>query len=248
MTQVPFGAKGNLRGWIGNPAFDASPDVLHIPPGAGLANGTQAAADYLTLAWFQVQLILNDGQGTEQGHNPIDFSYASDFVKNVFAENAQVPGIMLELEWQIKALQEFTLTGLLPSAPYTGGWNPQATSMEPLVDPNWMSLWSATSASTEATFLTAYTQAWFNQASQYTPQEYYTGGFASATANPATLFFETPFGGQLWYSLPRLRMFGVSATLTDQISAWAAKIWPLGNWSLNNAATCTSIDVCTSGL
>ncbi len=247
MPQVPFGSKADVRGWFGNAPFFTAPDMLHIPPGAGIGDGSQAAKDYLTLAWFQVQLILNDGQGTQGGHAPIDYGYASAFVRNVFVVDAGLPGIMLELEWQVKALQEFTLTGLLPSAPYTDGWNPSATSMEALVDVNFMPLWSATSPATQTAALTAFTQAWFNQASKYTPQEYYAGGFAKATENPATLPFDTTFGGQVWDSLPRLRLFGVDASLTDQISAWAAKIWPLGNWNFNNTATCASVTQCTSG-
>ncbi len=221
--------------------------MLDIPGSAGIGNGSQTVRDYLTLAWFQEQLILNDGQGTQGGHTPIDYGYVSGFIRNVFVVDAGLPGIMLELQWQVKALQEFTLTGALPSAPYSDGWNPNMTSMESLVDFNLAPLWSATSPATQTTLLTAFTQAWFNQASQYTPQEYYTGGFATATDNPANLAFDTTSGGKVWYSLPRLRFFGVDASLTNQISAWAAKIWPLGNWSLNDAATCSSVNKCTSG-
>ncbi|MGA2214783.1 MAG: hypothetical protein ABSH31_16020, partial [Bryobacteraceae bacterium] len=247
MPSAVFGAKANPRGWYGQNAFNTAPDMLHIPAGPGIGNGSNVAADYLSLAWFQEQLILNDGQGTQEGHSPIDFPYASGFVREVFVVEARLPGIMLELEWQIKALQEFTLTGVPPSAVTNGGWDPSATSMELFVDGNWLPLWSATSPATQTTLLQAYTQAWFDQASQYTPQQYYAGGWAKPTENPANLFFEETFGGMVWYSLPRLRFFGVDASLTDQISAWAAKIWPLGRWTLNNAATCTAVGFCTTG-
>jgi mono/diheme cytochrome c family protein len=247
MPQIPYGAKADVRGWVGNTAFFTSPDMLHIPAGTGIGNGSAAVLDYLSLAWFQAQLILNDGQGTQEGHAPLDFGYSSSFVRNVFVEDAGLPGIMLELEWEVKSLQEFTLTGLLPSAADVDGWNPSATSMENLVDYNWLPLWSATSPALRTTLLQAYAQSWFNQASQYTPQEFYTGTWATATDNPANLFFETTFGGEIWYSLPRLRFFGVDSSLTDEISAWAAKIWPKGNWSLNNSATCTTVNACTTG-
>jgi len=248
MPQVPYGAGADVRSWYGNTAFFTSPDMLHIPPGPGIGNGSQVARDYQGFIWFQEQLILNDGQGTQGGHAPIDFGYASGFIKNLFTVDASLPGIMLELAWQVKAMQEFTLTGAAPSATANAnGWSPIATSMENLVDFNWLELWSATSPATETTLLQAFTQAWFNQASQYTPQQYYSGGWAIATDNPANLFFETNFGGQVWFSLPRLRYLGVDPSLTQQIAAWAAKIWPLGNWSLNNSATCSSVFDCTSG-
>jgi hypothetical protein len=247
MPQVPFGAKADVRGWFGNAPFFTSPDMLHISAGPGIGNGSQVAYDYLSLAWFQEQLILNDGQGTQGGHSPIDYGYVSGFIRAVFVVDAGLPGIMLELQWQVKALQEFTLTGALPSAPYSDGWDPSLTSMEVLVDFNSAPLWSATSSATQTTLLQVFTQNWFDQASQYTPQEYYEGGFASATDNPANLSFDRTFGGKVWFSLPRLRFLGVDASLTNQISAWAAKIWPLGNWSSNNAATCSSLAQCTSG-
>lgn len=112
---------------------------------------------------------------------------------------------------------------------------------------NYAPLWSATSASTQATLTQAYTQAWFDRASKFTPQQYYQGNWASYTENPATDDLVTAFGGNIWYMLPRMRFVGVDPTLTDQIAAWSATIWPAGDWNLNESATCSSIQVCTSG-
>jgi len=108
-------------------------------------------------------------------------------------------------------------------------------------------LWSATSRATQAKLLSAYTQAWFKQASQYTPKQYRDSGWANDKEDPAKLFFGNTFGGQIWFSLPRLRFFGVDPNLTQQIAAWAATIWPAGDWALNNSATCTSLTECKSG-
>lgn len=246
MPQVPFGAAADSRGWYGDTAFGTAPNMLHIPAGPGLANGSQVVGAYLSLIWYHVQLMLNDGQGTQTAHTPIDYGYASGYIENLLAGQAGLPGIMLELEWEIKALQEVTLSGIGPQEG-GNGWHPVETSMGVLVNPAWLPLWSGTSPATETTLMQAYTQAWFDQASQYTPAQYYQGGWASATDNPATLDFELTFGGQLWFSLPRLRYYGVSPALTNQIAAWAATIWPQGNWNLNNAATCSSDTNCTSG-
>jgi mono/diheme cytochrome c family protein len=249
MPQVPFGSAADVRGWYGNTAFITSPNMLKIPFGPGIGNGSQVVRDYLALVWYQVQLILNDGQGQESGHNPIDFGYVFGFVRDVFAVDASVPASMLELEWNIKALQEFTLSGIGPQAGdgnQSAGWNPSNTSPFASVGGAWQPLWSATSPATEATLLQALTQVWFAQASKYTPQQYYAGGWASATQNPATINTDDTFGGQVWYTLPRLRFYGVNASVTDQVAAWAATIWPEGNWTLNDAATCTSVTDCTS--
>jgi hypothetical protein len=248
MPQVAFGSKANVRGWYGMTAFNTSPNMLHIPAGTGLGNGSQTVQTYLAFVWYQTQLLLNDGQGKEAGNGPIDFGYVFGFIKNLFVLDAHLPGIMLQLEWQVKSLQAFTLTGVGPDGnPGDAGWAPTATSMEPLLDNDWQPLWSATSPATQTMFLQAYTQAWFAQASQYTPQQYYAGHWATATDNPAALQFQTTFGGQVWYSPPRLRFFGVDANLTNQIAAWGATIWPQGNWASLDSATCTAVIYCTSG-
>ncbi len=249
IPQALFGAKADVRGWYGSMAFDASPNMKHVPYGPGLGNGTQVFADYMSLAWYQVQLVLNDGQGTQDDHNPIDYGYVGGFISNVFASESKLPGGMLQMQYLVKGLQEWTLSGKNPS---TGvGFNAAQTSPFLLVVFNNFPEWNGYSPSTIATLFTAYTQAWFNQVSQYTPAEFYAGGWASATENPQTDRYTGPFGGELWYTLPRLRFEGVPASLTTQISNWAARIWPLGNWTLNNAATCSSLagnsGACTSG-
>ncbi len=248
MPQVAFGSRANVRGWIGNQAFFTSPNMLHIPASPGIGNGSQVVRDYLALAWYQTQLVLNDGQGTQNAHTPIDYGYVSGFVKDLFAVDSNVPGINLELTWEVKALQEFTQDGSGPQLALSDiGFSPIATSPEPLVYSAWEPLWSATSPATETTLLQAYTQAWFAQASRYTPQQYYQGTWATAAQNPATMNQDTTFGGQVWYMLPRLRFFGVDPTLINQMTAWAATIWPNGNWAFNQSATCTAETNCTSG-
>ena len=196
--------------------------------------------------WYHMQLILNDGQGKQVNSNPIDYGYTTGGVRGLSMSSGNSPEAMLLVMWSVKGLQEETLSGVGPQAGQYG-WVPAWTTPEVLVDWNWDIVWSATSAATRATLLQAYTAAWFAQASQYTPQQYYQGRWASATVNPATLFFETTFGGQIWFSLPRLRYDGVDPTLIRQVSDWAATIWPNANWTLENSATCTNDIVCTSG-
>ncbi len=248
MPQVPFGAKANSRGWYGNAAFFTSPNMMHIPAGPGIGNGTQVARDYFSLMWYQTQLVLNDGQGTQSNHEPIDYGYVFGFIKDLMVVDSTVPAINLQLEWEVKSLQEYTLNGLGPQAGAgngSGGFAPIDTSPEPLVYSAWLPLWSATSPATRTTLMQAYLQAWFNQASQYTPAQWYAGGWTTPNENPAAS--QSTFSGQVWYELPRFRFFGVDTTLIDQISTWAAKIWPKANWASLETATCTSETQCTSG-
>ena len=245
MPQVPFGSTANPRGWFGADAFYCSPNMQHIPFGPLLGDGTKLSQVYLAYIWYHLQLILNDGQGQEVDHDPIDFGYTDGFVKDL-SLIAQAPEAMLQMTWKIKVLQEETLSGAGPEKGQYG-WHPTWTAPAALVDSNWQSIWSETSPALRVTLTEAYVRAWFAQVQKFTPQQFYQGGWASAADDPAKLFFETTFGGQMWFMLPRLRYYGIDPNLTYQISAWAATIWPLGNWTLNNSATCSNGLTCTSG-
>ena len=250
MPQVPYGSTADSRGWYSNAAFSASPIMLKITAGPGLANGSAAVREYLAYIWYHMQLLLNDGQGHESGNSPIDFSYTENEAKDL-SQVTGTPAASLELMWMVKSLQEFTLNGLGPQyGSGTGGFVPTAVSPIQLVFGK-TSEWSATSPSTELALTTDYVSAWFAESSSFTPQDYYKGSdgsgvkWASPTENPATDSW-TVFGGQVWYLLPRLRYLGVDSSLVNRISAWAATVWPAGNWALNNSATCSDLAGCSS--
>ncbi len=244
MPYAIFGAKANLRAWYGGVPFFTSPTLNHIPAGSGLANGTAVAQIYISQTWYQAQLILNDGQGQQSDHSPLDFAYAFGRIKDLSIAASGAPAIMNTLEWLIKTLQEETLSGNGPDKGVTG-WNPTWVSPSILVEAGFDSIWTGNPYRTA--LLTSWTNAWFPQLQQYTPQQFYTGGWAKVGDDPAKLNFETTMGGQIWFSLPRLRFYGVNPQLTFDIADWAAKIWPAGNWALNKSATCTSTSACTSG-
>jgi hypothetical protein len=246
LTSIPYGADANPRGWYTNPSFNSSPNQLHIPGGPGLGNGTDSAQNYLSFSWYQLQLILNDGQGQEKGESPIDYPYVSGILQKLTMLNNGTPEAMLQLLWIAKALQEETLHGVGPDQ---GSFGFQPTYVDPsilAIEPS-DTMWLATSSALRATLMQDYLTVWFAQIQQYTPQQYYTGSWAKASDNPSQLNPNVTFGGQLWYLLPRYRNWGVSSTLTHQVAVWAATIWPKGNWALTDSATCDSQNVhCTS--
>jgi hypothetical protein len=250
MPQVPFVANADARGWASIDMFFASPIQLKIPVGPGIGNGSQAAWMAIGHEWYQMQMILNDGQGQQVDHEPIDYGYATAHIKDMAtATNTAQSNLMTE--WLIKSLQEFAQNG---NGPEFGvfGFAPTASLPLPLVAGSYATIWQAVSPSTELNVTTAYLQNWFAKVSSYTPQEYYQGvdgngrPWAAPTENPATDVLTTQFGGEVWYVLPRLRFLGVNSGLLNQIYSWAATVWPAGSWSLNSTATCSSFVSCSS--
>ena len=160
---------------------------------------------------------------------------------------------MIQLAYLIKALQEFTLIGKGPQYGAYSGFQPAQIVAEVLVHPDWNPQWSDIPAATHTALASAYLQNWYNQFSSYTVAEYYAGDdgggrpWASATDVPVDDDFMRDLGGQIWYMLPRFRAWGVPASLVNQVSAWAATVFPAGNWAVNNSATCNAdLSSCTS--
>jgi hypothetical protein len=251
MPQAIYGSKANSRAWDTVQAFGTSPFIMHITPGPGIGNGSIAAHEYLSFIWYHVQLILNDGNGHESGQSPIDYPYVHGAVKDLSVKSGNQGESMLLMTWLIKALQEETQMGVGPEGGSTSGFQPNYADIYSLIYWAMEPVWSATSPTTRAMVTQAYVHQAFAQLSSYTPSQYYQGKdgngrpWASPTENPATDDPMLTFGGNVWSTLPRLRFLGVDPNLTYQMSAWAATVWPAGNWAKNNAATCTSISACT---
>ena len=235
MASVPYGGKAEKRAWYSNVPFFTSPNMQHIPSGPGLANGSDVARTYLSLIWYQLQLVLNAGNGQEHGSTPIDFGYVFGFVKDI-SNASHKPQSMLQMLWAVKSLQEETASGVGPEQG-SDGWQPSYTSPEYLVDPNWQAVWSATSSATRASVMQGYLKAWFAQIQTYTPRQFYDGGWTSQNENPAG---SNPgdMGQNVWYMIPRFRYWGVDPNLTNQIADWAKGVWPKANWNSTKTATC----------
>jgi hypothetical protein len=252
MPQVPFGAKANSRGWYGGQAFQTSPRMLKIPSGFSVGHGSAAAFEYLGYVWYHTQLLLNDGQGQQRDNNPIDFAYAQNSPKDLSLLTGGSPTASLALLWSIKAVQENTLKGKGPNFSSIFGFDPTSSSPFQISIGSFVSSWSATSPSAEATLITGFVKAWLPEISSFTPAQFYAGKdgngrpWASPAENPATDSSFATFGGMIWYMLPRLRFLGVDADLTYQVSAWAQTVWPVGNWALSNSATCSSMGKCST--
>jgi hypothetical protein len=244
MPQVPYGSYSPERAaWYMQAAFSASPNIQHIPPGPGLGNGTGIAHAYLSYAWYALQLILNDGNGTQEGHAPIDYPYVTAYLESS-EEN-----IYSYLYWSWKGLQTNTLHATItrsdPSVGINNGWAYSYMNPYILVDRSWSpSIHGSMPLAQVASLAQQYLQAWFNQASSYSPSQYYAGGWTSSREMPGTGAPLAFFSSAVWDMLPPYRFMGVDPNLTYAISAWAATMWPSGNWAANNAIVCTNFFTC----
>jgi hypothetical protein len=100
--------------WFGSAAFITSPNLQNIPPGPGLGNGTEIVKTYLDYAWYTLQLILNDGNGSLVGNDPIDYPYVAAVVNSWDGTTQRINEFMY---WAWKALS--VSASLVPKGPTT---------------------------------------------------------------------------------------------------------------------------------
>ena len=99
--------------------------------------------------------------------------------------------------------------------------------------------WQGVPAATQATLLTAMLRAWLAQVQQFTPQQFYTGGWTTPTDVPTGTGSMVDW---IWSLVPRFKSLGVDPTLMGQTAQWAQSMWPDNNWTADLNATCAPPD------
>jgi len=240
-SQNIFGPQADPRAWYSDLPFFVSPHELKMPTTGvtGLRNGTAATYVYLSYVWYNLQLILNDSNGQQQEQYPIDWPYSDGFVMNLGELAAPQGGI--QTIWMIKGLQILQQAGTGPQLGL-GGWQPTVSQISLLVTAEWnQHVWSGVDPATRIAIATGLAQSWLQQASQFTPQQFYAGGWTTATAVPVPggNAYDNVFPDWVWYMIPRFSFIGVNSTLVTQLAQWAQTIWPDANWTADLNATCS---------
>jgi hypothetical protein len=219
---------GEPRTWFVDTAFKASPFMLRIPFDQTGINGSGLLTQYLASAWWQLQLTLNNSNHANVSSSPIDWPYVYGPGFDGLHQMSQGSNALQFVEYLNKGMQ-ISDNGIGPDKPLYG-WRPDTIArVELLVYPNTAPMFSVFDAGTKKQIYQSMLQAWFTKTSQYTPAQYYAGGMASPTYVPRSMF-DGPFGDITMWMIPQFQAAGVDPNLLNQITNWAATVWPLGNW------------------
>jgi len=218
---------GEARTWENSHAFHASPFMLGVPATDNGIDGSSLKTDYLSLAWYQVQMILNAGNRHQQGADTIDWQYTYGQFNDLYLKSRISLGMQM-FAFIVKGMQD-TDNGIGPDRP-SSGWNPyEIGDVSLLVNQDWSGQWSQVSAQERSAMLQAALQNWFAKCQQYTPTQYYKGGLADPNAIPTGNYMGS-WADRLWYMIPRYRDLGVDGILLNNICDWAATLWPKADW------------------
>jgi hypothetical protein len=240
-AQNIFGAQADPRAWYSNLPFFTSPHELKMPTGGapGLRNGTAAVYTYLSYIWYNVQLILNDSNGTQAEQYPIDWTYVYASIQNLGELSSPQGG--LQTLWMIKALEVMQQLGVGPQAG-GGGFQPAVAQPSWLVTPEWnLDVWYGVAPATRTAIANGIAGSWLSEVQQYTPAEFYAGGWTTATAVPVAggNAYDGVFPDWVSYMIPRLAFIGVSSSVVDGLASWAQSVWPDANWTAILDSTCS---------
>ncbi|HTS46439.1 MAG TPA: hypothetical protein VMH05_00760 [Bryobacteraceae bacterium] len=211
------------RAWLSPVLFFVSPFMQHIPrPQPGIGNGTDVAHVYRSFIWYQLQLILNDGNGYAVGTTPIDWGYALAYVSS-------------DLPWD-----HVTNTFRTGTAGLMAQWFAMNQEQEPgreMLD--WVTspaVLSQISPAQRSQLLNNAAQQLWSFLQPKTPAQYCNGPCPAFTTNPD---IDNPPPGAWWFELPRLKAEGVTLSTLTQWASWLSKAWPSQNWAADLAETCT---------
>jgi hypothetical protein len=199
---------------------------------------------YFSMAWYHLQLILNNGnRSPSSGQStqfPVDWDYTYGFLKDVVNDSG-VPNAMHYYLWAVKGLQTIE-NGLGPDHYNSGGWNPHTiNNPSHLVYYGFQQMWASTSVATRKALIEAYLRNWIAKNKQYSPSQYYTGDLGGLTkSNYLPVFSGPKFGDNVWTMFVpsgpgntgnSLNAYGIDKVLQNEILDWAKTVWPLANWN-----------------
>ena len=234
--------KADARAWPDNTAFMTSPNMLHIPPGSpGVANGDVVTFDYFSLAWYQLEMIQDSGNGSQNGSTPIDWGYVYGFMKDL-NQQSQAPSAMLLMAWLQKGLQNAAQLNT-DITQGQAGWFGTDPDISRMVHYDFNAMWNATPSATRAELMQAYASNWLISISRYSLGQLYASGYISPNDSPAGNSSGGNADGsvadKLYYSIPRLRYYGVGQSTVNNLANWAQTVWPGTNWSVLTTQTCS---------
>lgn len=234
LNREVFGPAGEPRGWYSSALFAVSPNMIQTGPGPGIGNGTDVAFQYLSFVWYQLQLILNDGNKRHDGTTPIDWPYVYGFIKDIGrSSGVRLPS--MQMAWLVRAMQ-VQENGLGPEHGQAG-WNHSLNGVERLAHFDWRVIWAAWPETERSALKETYLRNWLDKVEGFKAEQFYaywTKKDERAIPNP-----DGTFSDRIWYTIPVLQHERLSAELVNRMIRWASQMWPNNNWEALRNVSCS---------
>jgi hypothetical protein len=212
-----FGLTADSRTWCNIVPGEAAPAAAHIPNGLAGVGGSALTNEYLTAAWYELQIILNSGNHQHRDRSPVDWVYLIGGFLDLDAQTHQPEPARL-LVAVIKALQS-TDRRLGPDD-LKQGWRPN-DNIDPriMISPVWAPIFKPLPVEIHQALTTSLLAAWMDKNLQYPITKHLpTGVPRRAYTQPGA--YGDISGGKVWEAATQFRDAGVSAELVQRLQQW----------------------------
>ncbi len=211
------GPTADSRTWCNIIPGDAAPAAAHIPNGPAGVGGSALTNEYLTAAWYELQIVLNSGNHQHRDRGPVDWVYVIGGFLDLHAQAHQPEPARL-LVAVIKALQS-TDPRLGPDN-LKQGWRPDE-NIDPriMISPVWAPMFKPLPVEVHQALTASLLAAWMDKNLQYPITKHLPTGLPRRTyTQPGT--YGDISGGKVWEAAREFRDAGVAPELVQRLQQW----------------------------
>jgi hypothetical protein len=212
-----FGANAESRTWCNSGPADTAPAAANIPSGASGVGGSALNNEYLSAAWYELQIVLNSGNHQHRDRTPVDWVYLIGQFRDLYHETNYPEPVRL-LVAVTKALQ--SSEPHLGPDDYSQGWRPDR-NVDPriMISPNWVAFFRPCPPKVRRALTESLLTAWMEKTLQYPVTEYLPLPVIQQDYTPRNGYSDIS-GGRVWEAAQQFRAAGVSDNLVARLQNW----------------------------
>jgi hypothetical protein len=201
-------------------AAETAPATVNIPNSANGMAGSGLTNEYFNNAWYELQMLLNDGSHQHHGRGPVDWVYVAGHERELERwSGVAEPGRVL-----VTAIRAMQSTGqTIGPQDNANGWRPdQNIDPRMMVAPEWSQTFAGLPAGERRAIAQAWLSAWLKKCTSYPVAAYFHLSQLPGSYEPPK-DLRAISGGKVWESASRFRAAGVDAKLVDRLELWGAQ-------------------------
>jgi len=212
-----LGANAESRTWCNSGPADTAPAAANIPSGASGVGGSALNNEYLSAAWYELQIVLNSGNHQHRDRTPVDWVYLIGQFRDLYHETNYPEPVRL-LVAVTKALQ--SSEPHLGPDDYSQGWRPDR-NVDPriMISPNWVAFFRPFPPGVRRALTESLIAAWMEKTLQYPLTEYLPLPVIQQDYTPRNGYSDIS-GGRVWEAAQQFRAAGVSDNLVERLQNW----------------------------
>jgi hypothetical protein len=201
-------------------AAETAPATVNIPDNSNGMAGSGLTNEYFNNAWYELQMLLNNGGHQHHGRDPVDWVYVAGHERELERWSG-VPEPGRVLVTAIAAMQ--STDPKIGPHDNAKGWRPDQT-IDPrmMVTPEWSETFAGLAPGERRAIAQAWLSAWLGKCTSYPVVTYFhLAQLPDRYEPPKDL--RAISGGKVWESASRFRAAGVDAKLVDRLELWGSQ-------------------------